>query len=345
MKIKENSGLWVAELFRRGGVDLARLTRKHPVEVANLMASPAHIPLWQLNYLLESCAVMSGDNSFGLHLVNAMDLSMMGIYGYLLAAAPTVERFLHFGGTYYPTLYRGAALSFSIKKARCSLQFSLDEQNADSSRHLNEWTLGFYAVCLARFSGSGWKPISAGFTNAPGDNQSDLESIFGSDISFNQPFSYLEFDTRILNFSINAANDDFLEILTDQAEKLMGELEKEHTLADDVRLQILERLERKEATAEKISHFMAMSTSTLKRRLARENQTFRKIRDEVIQQLAAKALVETQTEIGAIATKLGYSELSAFDRAFKRETGMSPSRYRESHQAEPENQVLDAQRS
>ncbi len=60
--------------------------------------------------------------------------------------------------------------------------------------------------------------------------------------------------------------------------------------------------------------------------------TFRGLRNEIIKEVACKALLETDTEVGALARKLGYSELSAFDRAFKRITGMNPTMFKRAHQ-------------
>jgi len=99
-----------------------------------------------------------------------------------------------------------------------------------------------------------------------------------------------------------------------------------------VRLQILELLESDGTNSSDIARRMAMSRSTLKRSLAVRGLTFRGLRDEIIKDVACKALLETEAEVGTVASKLGYSELSAFDRAFKRITGMSPTMYRRAHQ-------------
>ena len=57
--------------------------------------------------------------------------------------------------------------------------------------------------------------------------------------------------------------------------------------------------------------------------------SFRALRDDVIKNLAKQALAETTTHVTEIALKLGYSELSSFDRTFRRMTGMTPRGYRE----------------
>lgn len=64
----------------------------------------------------------------------------------------------------------------------------------------------------------------------------------------------------------------------------------------------------------------------MKRRLREEGCSFRQLRDEIVGQLSQEALKQTDAQVSEIALKLGYSELSSFDRAFGRLTGMSPTR-------------------
>jgi len=335
MATKDFPGVWVLEGFRRGGVDSDLLALEHPVEVASMLANPHDFPPRELNMLLTACAKMSGDQSFGLHMVEYVDATMMGPYGYLLAMAPTVERLLNFGELYYPTLYGGGTLKFNMHGATCFIQYDVVDNHGHSYRHLNEWTLGFFAILLAKQIGNGWSPLRAGFTNPAPADLHDLSEVFGQEVAFNAPRTFFEFGVEILPRSINPANEAFLEILIDQAEALMKKLNHGLSMVDEVRLRILENLERRKATSQEVARSMAMSRSTFKRRLAVQGLTFRRIRGEAVQQVATKALVETNTDVGTIATKLGYRELSTFDRAFKRLTGMSPTEFRRTHQDAP----------
>ena len=83
------------------------------------------------------------------------------------------------------------------------------------------------------------------------------------------------------------------------------------------------------ASIEAIAHRLAMSRTTLNRRLAAEGTSFRKLRDTVILQVAKKALLETDIAVNQLADKLGFSEISAFDRSFRRISGMTPTLYRQ----------------
>ena len=76
-----------------------------------------------------------------------------------------------------------------------------------------------------------------------------------------------------------------------------------------------------------------MSPRTLHRRLEEEGTSFRRVLTDVRRELAARHLQERRLAIGEIAFLLGFSEASAFHRAFKRWTGHAPLTDRELGQA------------
>jgi AraC-like DNA-binding protein len=71
-----------------------------------------------------------------------------------------------------------------------------------------------------------------------------------------------------------------------------------------------------------------MSERTLKRKLAAHDTTYSAIRDDLRRQRALLLLDNRALSIGEIATKLGYSELPNFTRAFRKWTGQTPAAYR-----------------
>lgn len=73
---------------------------------------------------------------------------------------------------------------------------------------------------------------------------------------------------------------------------------------------------------------LAMSTSTLKRRLSEEGTTFRELRQTFMRERAIVRLLDRSVSISEVATELGYNDLTNFTHAFKRWTGRSPSYFR-----------------
>lgn len=78
---------------------------------------------------------------------------------------------------------------------------------------------------------------------------------------------------------------------------------------------------------------LSVSPSTLKRRLAEEGTTFRELRESCLRERAILPLLDRSMSVSEIATALGYSDLTNFSHAFKRWTGQSPNKFRQTHQS------------
>lgn len=99
-------------------------------------------------------------------------------------------------------------------------------------------------------------------------------------------------------------------------------------LAATVREMLREQMAKGSVEADAVARRLCISRYTLYRRLKRENQSFAALLDQVRQQAAQLYLTSTPASLTEIALKLGFSEQSAFSRAFRRWTGRSPMQYR-----------------
>jgi len=330
MATTELPGVWLLDAFRRGGVDARSLSARAPEQVDRVLRDPAGLAPDDINRILIECAALSGDSSFGLHMTRFVDVSMLGTFGYLFLNAPTVGRFLEIAVRYYPIFYRGSRLVLSMDAGCVCFGYGPPRPTDLSPRHDNEWTLGFFVEFIRERVGDDWFPNRTTFANRAPLDKRELRRVFGSEILFDQPSTTIEFDSALLDHRIHESDPRLLEILCGQAEALLGGLEAPSSLEAEVRLRILEQIEQGAAKASVIARRMAMTLSTFKRRLRRENLQFRALRDSVIRDVATRSLRQTDMDIGDIAHKLGYSESSAFHRSFVRIVGQTPTKYRQS---------------
>jgi YesN/AraC family two-component response regulator len=86
-------------------------------------------------------------------------------------------------------------------------------------------------------------------------------------------------------------------------------------------------------TLRHLAHRLHMSPRTLHRRLGEEGTGFRRVLAQLRRELAARHLSEARLALGEIGFLLGFSEVSAFHRAFRRWTGWPPLAYRRAHAA------------
>jgi AraC-like DNA-binding protein len=78
---------------------------------------------------------------------------------------------------------------------------------------------------------------------------------------------------------------------------------------------------------------MGCSVRTLQRRLTLENTSYSDLIDRIRERAAMRMLEQEDMDISEMAQRLGYTEHSAFTRAFRRWTGAPPTQYRSSHKA------------
>jgi len=330
MAIRRDSqpGIWLVEAFRGMGVDVNALLRTLPDETARLLEHPETITADDLNKTLLACEEQTGDTHFGLHLIESIELTAMGLYGYLLLNASTIGEFLSLAEHYYPIFYRSAELEVS-KQANCwRLVYRKSNLSAVNQRHDDEWTLGSFINTIRSRLGADWQPLRTTFQGPAPKDLKELQRIFGQDLSFNQPLNSFEVDAALLEMPLNDADPRLLQIIREQADELLHSYGETESVEAQLRLLIMKDLELGPPKADNIARQMGMSLSTFKRFLAKHDLGFRALRDSVVRELATRALAETDVQISQVAMQLGYSEVSAFNHAFLRLVGQSPRDYR-----------------
>jgi AraC-like DNA-binding protein len=97
---------------------------------------------------------------------------------------------------------------------------------------------------------------------------------------------------------------------------------------EHIRSAIRDELPQGPPKIETIAGKLALSVRTLQRRLQNANSSFQALVEDERRQAAFAYLRRERLAVGEVAYLVGYSEPSAFARAFKRWTGMTPLQYR-----------------
>ena len=110
-------------------------------------------------------------------------------------------------------------------------------------------------------------------------------------------------------------------------------------------LDIIEQIPLEELSLNSIAQRLYMTPNALSALFKEETGTsFRAYRIASVMRRAKELLVQTELSIAHIAETLGYQDVSHFNRAFKKETGMTPGKYRDIHPFSP-NSGAHARRS
>jgi AraC-like DNA-binding protein len=160
------------------------------------------------------------------------------------------------------------------------------------------------------------------------DMAEDYDNVFGRRVEFSQPTAAVVFGINLLTLPVIRTEQELEEWLRNAPADLLMYRDYGTTVADQVR-RILERGLRGEwPTADDVASQLAMSTQHLRRVLREDGTSMTAIKEELLRDAAIASLVAGTEKIADISERLGFSEPSAFHRAFRRWTGSAPSSYR-----------------
>jgi len=329
MKLEKLPGAWVLESFQRGNVDINKLTKELPDDVNNMLYNMDTISPDSTSRLLRYCAEISDNPDFGLMMNERVDITMYGLFGYLLLNSGTVRDLFDTLERYY-SIYHTGGIFFKVsnQKETVSIQYGFDQPTTVESRHITDWGLGFVAYYLKTPLADLSKPLIAQFNHSKPVDLTKLQSIFGYNLEFNQDQSKLIYRNVILNKQLREVDQSLLKILRQQADLSLRAFLKEESLAQKIRMLLIERISGDQANASDIAQELNYTLSSFKRKLVEENINFRKTKESIKNERAKKLLSKTRVCLSDIAKETGFSDQSSFTRFFIRCNKTTPQDFR-----------------
>lgn len=192
-----------------------------------------------------------------------------------------------------------------------------------------EASLSATVVVLQAMSEKGITPIQVSFKHKEPSDISSHKEAFNCPIAFDQSRYSISYKTEDLNLrtaKADASINSYLLQLVD--EKTKGIKIPGTKFVRDVEALIKDALPTGIPGIHHIADLTAMSNRTLTRRLSEAGVTYRDLIKKTQETIAKDMLRNTAQSIGEIAFLTGFSEQSAFNRAFKKWTGLTPSEFR-----------------
>ena len=132
----------------------------------------------------------------------------------------------------------------------------------------------------------------------------------------------------VMQLPIVSEDSQLRRILEAHGDQLLSERLSAAGFRSVVENQLLGALPSGRVHAAIVAEQLGMSERSFRRQLAQEDTSFREVLDQLWQRLALRYLRDERVSLQQIAWLLGYSEVGAFNHAFKRWTGTSPGRAR-----------------
>jgi AraC-like DNA-binding protein len=312
---------------RQGG-DADRVFCSVGVEEDKLDDQTLALDLGDYVRMMELAATQTGNDNFGLWYGQQFHPEKLGLIGGIAIASPNLrEALANLAGLFHHH-QQATAVGFCDDGQLIRLHYRITDGAILERRQDAELTLGMFINVIRHCLGSHWQPEEIHCEHPKPDGWREHEQAFSAPVYFGQRTNAILFRGDVLQRPMPQSN---LAQLTDLRERLVrvGGGGGSVSLLDHVKGEIRSRLPEGPPFIETIADALSMPRWTFQRRLAEYGLSYSDVVDLVRRDLAERYVPLSSVSIAEIADVLGYSELSAFSRAFRRWFGQSPQKFRE----------------
>jgi AraC-like DNA-binding protein len=315
------------EAIEATGTKADRVFRALNVSPSLLTNRDGYIPCELFARLLEEAARATGDDCFGLHFGERFNPKDIGALAYVVLNSATVALADEQVARYLKIYNQAARVSLTVDGKRALMSYVLAGLGFPA-RQQNEYGMAVRLNTIRMMVGSRWAPLEVQFAHPKPENISEHERIFRAPVLFDFPTNSLVTDSDFLDCRVPAADPALYRIIKRYLEDVLEALPEVDGVITEVRRAIAEILRDGEPSLARIAKKMGVGPRTLQRQLKAHQTKCKKLVDETRRLFALNYLRDPKNTLAEVAFLLGYSEASAFNRAFKRWTGSTPLVYR-----------------
>lgn len=315
---------------RASGQDTDQLCRSVGIEPDLLLEADARLPIERVVRLVRQCIALLHDEFSGL-LYRPMKPGTFRFVALSVIHTNSLHEAVNKLVEFYNLFDNSFSLAIIQKNKHAELQVRRVEGRPVASTYAIDMLLG----PLHRFLS--WlikrrillEKVTLDF--ARHDYASEYQHMFyAAPILFNQQFSAIKFDARYLDFPILQTEVSVRNYIQRIPMDLFLPLDAGGETSIDVSRLIHGGIANADmyANLEQVALTLRLNPQTLRRRLKGEGTSFHSLKAQVQRDVAIHYLGEAGLNIEAISDAIGYSEASAFIRAFKQWTGFTPLQFR-----------------
>jgi AraC-like DNA-binding protein len=302
-------------------IDIQAALEKLGLRISDLDHLPRRLTPDAVYELFE--AVSRASAGFGVRMAERVRPEQFALFGEVIATSATVGEALMRGLRLFRLV--SETVQFSAEFGDKQAKLVLEVLHSGKIHHeAVEFLLGSMVSLARRISGLEGRALEVRFTHDQPADARALEQFFRCPLQFGAGENAIVFDSAHLLTPVIAHDAERCAALQREAEALLADMTSPGDFRRDVVRTISREISNGDPSIERVAARLGMHPKALARRLRTENVTFRQLLEDVRFRLARRYLEEPAVSVTEIAFRLGYSEKSAFNRAFKRWTGAAP---------------------
>lgn len=280
-----------------------------------------------LSHMLEEGGITSGDAAFGFRAGLTYNLEGSSPLRTLLYHSPTKAIAFKHMIDYFPAVQSDGVLRMKTEGNLLSLEYQYRDGLVVERRHLTEMMLIIVARFLEDSAPGQWSIKEFRFAHLRGNDTGEIQEIIRTPVVYAAKANAIVFlGDQLAKRRVGVEARD-LSCYQEQLRKLCYGERLRHFIPT-VAFEILSGIPTDESSMEHVAYRLGVSRASLFRKLANVGIQFGELVLYVRMAIARYYLERSDVFLHEIAKAAGYSEHSAFTRAFKRSFERSPSEFR-----------------
>ena len=317
----------VAERIAAAGIDPAEVLQEAGLRHDDILDPTRRIGLSEYCRVFEVAARRTQLASFGLEFGSAFLPQQLGLLGYLAISAPTLGQALRKFALYLPVHQQATYLAVSGRSdGTAAVEYAIVDGSIRERRQDAEVSIAMLLGLFRHSLGVRWAPQAVHLMHPRPDGRTRYEELLGVRPLFDQTGNRIVFRRSELDCPMPRQDERLMRLLEAELRKQLPAVPPGIDVLTLARHQIACALENGEVELGAIAAQCGLQPWTLKRRLKDRDMTFQDLVAQTRYELAVGQL-SRGVPITRVATALGYSEVSAFSRAFRHWTGQSPRKF------------------
>ncbi|MDP3650302.1 MAG: AraC family transcriptional regulator [Rhodoferax sp.] len=314
----ERHGLTRTQLLAHAGVDAQQLTDER-------------WPIDDITRLWRAAAELTQDPGFGLKAGSLVGPASFNVVSFIFQSSPTLREAIALVQKFQRLISDGGRFQIIGGDAQSWLIYHPQQGELAFSPHQIEAVLAAVVSFSRWVSGHAFVPARVQFSHSQLGPLAGYQTVFQTGVDFNQAFSGLHLDNALLDRALPQADTQLAAMHREYAAARLAALSDTPDFPAQVRHWLVANLASGVPERSAAAEQFALSDRVFARRLHSQGLSYSEVVDAVRQQAACAAVADTNDTFTDIAQRLGFSEASAFNRAFKRWTGSSPGEWRATH--------------
>jgi len=326
LHVNSSTAKTLASYLVHKGLDPESIEIELACSLSDLEDIEQRIPITRYQALWNLALNYTEDPTLALKLGSNPYNDEMGLVGHIFFNNSTLDTALTQYKRYYALVHEGMHIEVKTDAKFVYINYICDIEAAYSQADM-EYTFAISLYRVRQHISDGVELEYIQFQHNAPTYHSAYDEIFTCPIRFDGPYCSIAFKKQYLDFKLPKRSSYLHKLLTHHIETLFKKIRPDETLTDKVINLVEKKLAKDNIDAEHIADKLCMSRHTLYRKLKQEGISFHDLIDQVRKNKAFYYLDQNKRSLSEIAFLLGFSELSAFSRAFKRWTGLSPAKY------------------